>query len=132
MTAEHSDLGAYLPLSPTTFQILLALVGTERHGYSILHEIARSTHGSMRLGTGALYRALHQLLAAGFIAETEERPDPALDDQRRRYYRLTDLGQRVASAEALRLASLVAQAQAKAIIPDGGAGQPGGALGGTS
>ena len=83
---------ALLPLTPAAFQILLALAGGERHGYGILREVAESTGGKLRLGPGTLYRSIKQLLEAGIIEESDERPDPALDDERRRYYRLTARG----------------------------------------
>ena len=105
-----------LPLTPAIFHILLALVDQERHGYGIMQEIAAITAGKMRIGPGTLYGSIKRMLATGLIAESVERPDPALDDQRRRYYRLTDFGRRVASAEAQRLANLVRQAQLRQLI----------------
>jgi DNA-binding PadR family transcriptional regulator len=75
------------------------------------------TDGAVRLGPGTLYGSIKRLLEAHLIAECNERPDPDLDDERRRYYRLTDFGRRVASAEAERLASLVRQAQTKRLLP---------------
>jgi DNA-binding PadR family transcriptional regulator len=128
MMAEEVDPRSLLPLTPAVFHILLALAGTDRHGYGIMQEVARATDGQMRLGPGTLYRSIRQMLEAGFIAEADERPDPALDDERRRYYHLTDLGQRVAAAEALRLAALVEQARAKHLISDEGGTLPGGAV----
>jgi len=107
----------FLPLTPAIFHIVLALAGGERHGYGIMQEIAASTQDQLHIGPGTLYRSLKQMLALGLIEEADERPDPALDDERRRYYRLTDLGRRVAQAEALRLQQLVAQAQAKQLLP---------------
>ena len=114
-----------LPLAPAVFHILLTLTGEERHGYSIMHEVAEMTQGQMRLGPGTLYRSLKQMLAASLITEARERPDPAIDDERRRYYRLTPFGHRVAEAEALRLSRLVVQARAKQLLPEDPAGQPG-------
>src|SRR5690349_10237473 len=89
-----------LPLTPAVFHILLALANGERHGYGIMQEIAAATDGQMRIGPGTLYRSIKQMLAAGMIEESDERPDPELDDERRRYYRLTGFGRRVAQAEA--------------------------------
>src|SRR5256885_12957161 len=86
------------------FHILLALAGEERHGYAILQEIARLTDGDLDAEPGTLYRALRRMLADGWVAESARRPAADLDDERRRYYRLTPLGRRVASAEAERLA----------------------------
>lgn len=105
-----------LPLTPAVFHILLALCDQERHGYGIMQEVAHSTAGEVRLGPGTLYGSIKRMLAADLIEESAERPDPELDDQRRRYYRLTDLGQRVARAEAGRLANLVQRAQAKQLL----------------
>jgi DNA-binding PadR family transcriptional regulator len=114
------DAEALLPLTPAVFQILLALAGGERHGYSIMREIASRTEGKTRVGPGTLYRSIKQMLAAGLIEETDERPDPALDVERRRYYRLTAFGRRVAEAEAQRLARLVDAARAKQLLPESG------------
>lgn len=103
-------------LTPAIFHILLALADGEQHGYAIMQTVAQETGGTMRLGPGTLYRSIRMMLANNLIAETEERPDPALDDERRRYYRLTDFGQRVAQAEVERLRRLVQQAQAKPLL----------------
>jgi DNA-binding PadR family transcriptional regulator len=111
---------ALLPLSPAVFHILLALSNGERHGYGIMQEIAAATQGQMRIGPGTLYRSIKQMLAAGMIEESDERPDPVLDDERRRYYRLTGFGRRVAEAEAQRLAQLVRAAQARRLLPGSG------------
>ena len=106
----------FLPLSPQVFHILLALAGNDLHGYAIIQEIASQSDGKMALGAGTLYTALKRLLANGLVEELEERPDPALDDQRRRYYRLTPLGKAVAKAEAQRLAGLLKVARDRRII----------------
>jgi DNA-binding PadR family transcriptional regulator len=105
-----------LPLTPAVFNILLALANGEMHGYGIMLEIEQFTGGTLRLGPGTLYRSIKQMLADGLIAESGERPDPSLDDERRRYYRLTDLGKRVAQAETRRLAELVAVAQRRRLL----------------
>ena len=110
---REPDPNAQLPLTPAVFHILLALADGERHGYSIMREIERFTDGRVRLGPTTLYRSIKQMLAAGLIEELDERPDPALDDERRRYYRLTTFGRRVALAESARLDQLVALAHAK-------------------
>ena len=102
-----------LPLTPPVFHIMLALAGEERHGYGIMQDVARQTDGALRLGPGTLYGCLKRMLAAGLVEETEERPDPALDDERRRYYRMTALGKRTVRAEAQRLAGAVTVAMAK-------------------
>lgn len=114
------DLGGLLPLSATAFHILLALVEGERHGYGIMQETARSSEGRVRLGPGTLYRLLKRLLVDGLIEESDERPVPELDDERRHYYRLTPFGLRVARAEAQRLATLVRVAQMRQLLPQAG------------
>ena len=104
------------PLTPAMFHILLALAGGERHGYAIMREVDALTGGAQRLGPGSLYGSIKRMLADGLIEETDERPDPELDDERRRYYRLTDFGQRVAQLEARRLARLVDEARARRLL----------------
>src|SRR5690242_13789301 len=104
---------AMLPLTPAVFHILLALADSERHGYGIMQEIAARTDGTMRMGPGTLYGSIKRMLADGLIEASDERPDPELDDERRRYYRLTSFGQRVVRAEALRLEQIVRLAHAK-------------------
>ncbi len=105
-----------LPLTPPVFHILLALTDGERHGYSIMQEVVASTNGIVAMGPGTLYGSIKRMLAAGLIEETDSRPDPALDDERRRYYRLTDFGRKVAVAEAERLESAVGQARSKRLL----------------
>lgn len=117
MATDHSSTGG-TPLTPAAFHILLALAGGERHGYAIMQEVATLTEEKIRLGPGTLYRSIKALLAEGLIEETSERPDPALDDERRRYYRLTEQGNRVAAAEAERLATLVRVARSRQLLPD--------------
>ena len=112
-SAPLRDPAALLPLTPAAFHILLTLVDGERHGYSIMQEVARYTDGTGRLGPTTLYRSIKQMLAAGLIEELAERPDPALDDERRRYYRLTTFGRRVAAAETRRLEGVLAIARSK-------------------
>ena len=107
---------ALLPLTPAVFHILLALADSERHGYGIMLEILKRTDGAMHMGPGTLYGSIKRLLADGLIEPAGERSDPTLDDERRRYYRLTDFGQRVALAEAQRLEQLVHIAQAKSLL----------------
>jgi DNA-binding PadR family transcriptional regulator len=115
-TGDGSDKQA--PLTPAAFHILLALADRERHGYGIMQEVAALTEGRVRLGPGTLYRSIKALLAEGLIEESSERPDPALDDERRRYYRLTEQGRGVAQAEAERLASLVRLARSRQLLPE--------------
>ncbi len=116
------ESGGMLPLTPAVFQILVALTDGERHGYAIMKDVEANTRGQMRLGPGTLYRSIKRMLADGLIEECDERPDPELDDERRRYYRLTALGRRVAAAEAERLAGLVQLARAKHLLPAPSAG----------
>jgi DNA-binding PadR family transcriptional regulator len=103
----NQDPNDFLPLSPYVFHILMALARGEKHGYAIMVDVEERTEGRLVLGPGTLYSAIKRMLKAGWIAETDERPDPELDDERRRYYRLTDLGLRVAQAEADRLSRTV-------------------------
>ena len=122
---EPEDMG---PLTPAVFQILLALADGERHGYAIMQEVALVSGGKMRLGPGNLYRTLRGLREQGLVEESDERPDPAEDDIRRRYYRLTAFGRRATIAEAQRLAQVVALARSKPLLRpalglDGGAPQ---------
>ena len=107
MSNNFKDPSDFLPLTPPTFHILMALAQGDKHGYGIILDVEERTDGRFRLGPGTLYGSIKRMLGAGWIAELKERPDPALDDERRRYYRLTDLGHRVAMAEAERLDSLV-------------------------
>jgi DNA-binding PadR family transcriptional regulator len=113
---EMRDLGDLLPLTPTVLHVLLSLADEERHGYGIMKEVEDRTGGEVRLGPGTLYGAIKRMLAHGLIEESEERPDPELDDQRRRYYRITDFGRRVAGAEAERLQKLVGTAREKSLL----------------
>ncbi len=111
MDGHDEDPRKFLPLTPAVLEILLALAEEDLHGYAIMREVERRTDGQTRLGPGTLYRSVGQLLERGWIREADERPDPELDDERRRYYRLTTLGQRVGAAEHARLAALINAAQ---------------------
>jgi DNA-binding PadR family transcriptional regulator len=104
-------------LTPAAFQILLALVEGDRHGYGIMQAASEGSGGRTRLGPGTLYGTIRRLLDAGLIEEADERPDPDLDDERRRYYRLTSRGRRAAESEARHLEELVRQAQAARLLP---------------
>ena len=103
------------------FHILLALADKERHGYDIMREIDERSEKKVRLGPGTLYGSIKRMLSDGLIEELDERPDPELDDERRRYYRLTNLGHRVAVAEAERLEKLVKNARSKKLLSPRGA-----------
>jgi DNA-binding PadR family transcriptional regulator len=103
-------------LSPQVFHILLALADGERHGYGIILDVERETDGAIRLGPGTLYGALKRLTAAGWVQESARRVDPSLDDERRRYYRLTAAGRRVLGLEAGRLARTVDRARRAGLL----------------
>jgi len=105
-----------LPLTAPVFHILLALADEERHGYGIMQDVARQTDDALQLGPGTLYGCLKRMLAAKLVEESDERPDPELDDQRRRYYRMTPFGRQVVHAEAQRLSDAVMAAQSKFVL----------------
>ena len=115
--AEPETPEDFLPLHKDTFQILVALAAHERHGYSILQDIAARTEGRQNISPSTLYTAIRRMLDSGLIEELDERPDPESDDQRRRYYRITDFGRRVAIAEARRLERLLSDARATGLVP---------------
>jgi DNA-binding PadR family transcriptional regulator len=94
------------PLSPALFHILLSLGLGERHGYALKREISHRTEGKLKLGPGVLYGSINKMLELGLIEESDDRPDPHLDDERRRYYRITPFGRKVAQAEAARMRGL--------------------------
>jgi len=109
--ASEKPVENFLPLTPAVFHILLTLADGEAHGYAMMQEVNRRSGGTVRLGPGTLYGAVSRLLEDRIIEECEERPDPEMDDTRRRYYRLTKLGGRVLAAETERLADLVKAAR---------------------
>jgi DNA-binding PadR family transcriptional regulator len=104
------------PLTAAVFHILLSLADGEKHGYGIMQEVSERTAGAVIMGPGTLYGTLKRMLEGGLVEESGERPDPALDDQRRRYYRLTRQGRRAAVEEAERLEELVRAARAKSLL----------------
>lgn len=114
--ARPPDPRSLLPLTPLAFQVLLALADRDRHGYGIIREVDTRTDGLIRLRSGTLYTLLQRLLAEGLILESDERPDPEDDDQRRRYYAVTDFGRAVLKAEARRLESAIGEARRKHVI----------------
>jgi DNA-binding PadR family transcriptional regulator len=116
-SATSPDPEAFLPLHRDTFQILVSLADRDRHGYAVMQDVRERTGGKLRLSPSSLYAAIRRLLEQGLIEELEERPDPAHDDERRRYYRLTRLGRDVAKAEARRLERLLADARATGLLP---------------
>jgi len=113
---EKRDPRSLLPLTPAVLHILLALVDGERHGYGIMQEVAARTGGTIRMGPGTLYGSIKRMMADGLIEESGERPDPAMDDERRRYYRLTGFGRRVVRAEVERLEQVVRLAREKQVL----------------
>jgi len=106
-TFRVEDVDALLPLPPATFHILMAVAEEDRHGYAIIQDVAARTDGELRLSAGTLYRSIQRMLEQGLILETSERPAPDLDDERRRYYRMTPFGEAVARAELRRIEGLV-------------------------
>lgn len=105
-----------LPLQPAVFHILIALADRDRHGYSIMQDVAERTDGRVTLSAGTLYSSIRRMLEQGLIEELRESPDPQSTDERRRYYKLTRFGRRVASAEAERLTVLLKQARATGLV----------------
>jgi DNA-binding PadR family transcriptional regulator len=116
MKSKEQSPEAMLPLTPAVFHILLALVDGEKHGYGIMKEVTQRTEGGMRMGPGTLYGSIGRMLENGLIEASDERPDPEMDDERRRYYRLTEFGMRVTRAESHRLAQLLQIARAKHVL----------------
>lgn len=110
------DPRSLLPLTPLAFHVMLALADEDRHGYGIIREVDTRTDGLIRLRSGTLYTLLQRLLAEELIAESQERPDPEEDDERRRYYGVTELGRRVLAAETRRLESAVTEAKRKNVL----------------
>ena len=114
--APEKPVESFLPLTPAVFHILVTLADGDAHGYAMMQEVARRSSGTVRLGPGTLYGAISRLLEDGLIEESEERPDPGMDDSRRRYYRLTKLGARVLAVETERLADLVKAARSTKVV----------------
>ncbi len=108
-----ADPDSFLPLPASAMHILVALADGEKHGYAIRRDVEALSGGVVRMGSGTLYGSIKRMLDQGLIEEADERPDPALDDQRRRYYRMTALGRRVGAAEQQRLDRLLSAAQAR-------------------
>jgi DNA-binding PadR family transcriptional regulator len=114
---KTSQIDALLPLSLPIFHMLLELTEGERHGYALKRAILLRTEGKLNLGSGALYGSVNKMLEEGLIEESDERPDSHLDDERRRYYRITTLGRQVVEAEAVRLRDLVRMAELRLALP---------------
>ena len=116
MTTVIQEPESFIPLTPAVFHILLALADGEKHGYAIMQEVEAISSDQIKMGPGTLYGSIKRMIANGLIEEVDERPDPNLDDQRRRYYRLTGLGSKVLSAEAQRLVVLLERARTKQVL----------------
>jgi len=113
------DPASFLPLKPQDYFILFVLVEAECHGYRMVQEIARLTDGRIRMEAGNLYRSIRRLSRQGLVDESDRRPAPDADDERRRYYRITDLGRQVFAAETARMRAVVVSADAR-LSADGG------------
>src|SRR5713226_920415 len=114
---HYSKPDSLLPLPTAVFHILIALADRDRHGYSIMQDVAARTEGKVQLSAGTLYSSIRRMLEQALIEELAESPDPSSTDERRRYYRLTRFGKRVAAAEVERLNDLVQQARETGLVP---------------
>jgi len=116
---HDQNIDSLLPLPTAVFHILIALADRDRHGYSIMQDVAARTNGKVHLSAGTLYSSVRRMLEQGLIEELSESPDPSSTDERRRYYRLTRFGKKVAAAEVDRLSALVRQARDTGLVPKG-------------
>lgn len=116
MTTAQSSPEPFGPLTPAMFHVLLALAGDDLHGYAILKEVELRTGGKVRLSTGTLYGIIKRLLEDGLVAELRSRPAQSEDDERRRYYRLTQKGREVAAAEAERMDEVLSIARSRNLL----------------
>lgn len=110
------NLKDHNPLTPAVFYLLLALANGERHGYELMKQVNHDSHGQVRMGSGTLYGSIKRMLAGGLIEEAGERPDPTLEDERRRYYRLTELGRDALRAELQRYDAVVSLAHQRQLF----------------
>jgi DNA-binding PadR family transcriptional regulator len=117
MPYTHNDVTALIPLPPATFHILMAVAQEDRHGYGIIQDVSRRTDGELRLSPGTLYRSIQRMLEQGLIHESDDRPAPEFDDERRRYYRISVFGTAVARAETRRMTQLVRMARTQGLLP---------------
>lgn len=117
MTPTDPSIRPFLPLRPVEFQVLLVLADGDLHGYGIIRETERRTDGEMVLEPGTLYRALRRMVEADLVHETDRRPAEDLDDERRRYFAITEFGRDVAAAEAFRMERLVKSARRSQLNP---------------
>lgn len=113
---DARDPEPYLPLTPAMFHVMLSLADGEKHGYAMLKEVAERTEGKVELSTGTLYGIIKRLVSEGMIETSDNRPSPDEDDDRRRYYRLTEFGRRVAIAETERLEEIISVARSKNLL----------------
>src|SRR6202041_1972631 len=113
---RNKDVESFLPMTPAMFHVLIALADGEKHGYAILKEVAMRTEDKVRLSAGTLYGNLARLESSGLLVESQKRPETRFDDERRRYYRLTEFGREVAVAEANRMDEALGQARAKKLF----------------
>ena len=111
----NQDTSGLLPLPVAHLHILMALATGDKHGYAIMQEVEVLTEGAVTMGPGTLYGAIKKMLKSGLVEESDERPDPALDDERRRYYRITGLGERVLDAEVSRMEHLARVARTRQV-----------------
>ncbi|MBL8174071.1 MAG: helix-turn-helix transcriptional regulator [Bryobacterales bacterium] len=117
MKVEYPSPDSLLPLPAATFHILVALADRDRHGYSIMQDVAARTSGKVQLSAATLYSSIRRMLEQGLVEELRDSPDPDSQDQRRRYYGLTAFGRKVAAAEAQRLTAMLSQARETGLIP---------------
>ncbi len=117
MATHDTKPDTLLPLPTAVFHILIALADRDRHGYSIMQDVAARTGGKVRLSAGTLYSSIRRMLEQGLVEELSDSPDPASTDERRRYYRLSRFGKRVAGAEVERLSTLLQQARDTGLVP---------------
>ena len=117
--SKEKDPASAIPLTPASFHIMLALLQGAAHGYRIMQQVETLTRGQLRLGPGTLYRSIQKMQIDGLIEEFREVTDSADDDERRRYYKLTDFGKRVAQAEAARLEIVVEAAREQGLLAKG-------------
>ena len=113
----NEDPASLLPLPNAAFHILLAVADEDRHGYAIIQDVEARTSGALKLSPGTLYRSIQRMLEQGLLVEPRQRPAPELDDERRRYYRITPFGRAVAEAESRRMSQLVRMARERGFVP---------------
>lgn len=113
-----TSFSEFVPLTPAVFHILLALSEREQHGYRIMQTVHQNSDGQFHMGPGTLYGSIRRMIDDGLIEESDERPDLEIDDERRRYYRITELGKKVFRVETGRLEGLVRKAKTVNLNPD--------------